>query len=479
LFIGGQWVDPVEGGSIDVVNPATGKVITSVSVGSKKDVDIAVDAAKKAYQTTWGLHCPGSVRGKLLSKLADLIEQQIDEFAALEALNVGKIWAKAKSSDVTGVVACLRYYAGWADKVQGKTIETNENKLAYTRHEPYGVVGQITPWNYPLSMVAWKIGPALATGNTTVLKPSEITPLTALKLAGLINEAGFPPGVVNIVNGYGHTVGQAISEHPLIEKVAFTGSTLTGRKILKASAESNLKVVTLELGGKSPTVIFDDADLDQAIKWASIGIFSNMGQSCVAGSRIFVQEGIYNHFLENFTNLAANLTAKIGDPFSSGSQHGPQVSKIQFDRIMGYIESGKEAGATVHHGGEPHGDEGFFIKPTIFTDVHPDMKIVKEEIFGPVAVIIKFKDEAEVVEMANNTTYGLGAHIFTQNVSRAVRMAHAVEAGSVWVNCAQDTEANVPFGGYKQSGIGRELGEYALDTYTQVKAVHINIGQKL
>jgi len=479
LFIGGQWVDPVEGGTIDVVNPATGKVITSISVGSKKDVDIAVDAAKKAYKTTWGLHCPGAVRGKLLSKLADLIEEQKDEFAALEALDVGKIWAGAKKGDISSVVACLRYYAGWADKVQGKTIETSENKLAYTRHEPYGVVGQITPWNYPLTMVAWKIGPALATGNTTVLKPSEITPLTALKLAGLINEAGFPPGVVNIVNGYGHTVGQAISEHPLIEKVAFTGSTLTGRKILRASAESNLKVVTLELGGKSPTVIFDDADLDQAVKWASIGIFSNMGQSCVAGSRIFVQEGIYNHFLENFTNLAAHLTANIGDPFSSKSQHGPQVSKIQFDRVMGYIESGKGEGATVHHGGERHGDEGFFIKPTIFTDVHPDMKIVKEEIFGPVAVIIKFKDEAEVVEMANNTTYGLGAHIFTESVSRAVRMAHAVEAGSIWVNCAQDTETNVPFGGYKQSGIGRELGEYALDTYTQVKAVHINIGQKL
>ncbi|KAF8811531.1 ALDH-like protein [Phlegmacium glaucopus] len=355
-------------------------------------------------------------------------------------------------------------------------------------------------------MVGWKIGPALATGNTTVLKPSEITPLTALKLAGLINEAGFPPGVVNIVNGYGDTVGQAISEHPLIEKIAFTGSTLTGRKILKASSESNLKVVTLELGGKSPCVIFDDADLDQAIKWASLGILyvsqspvylpptwvcistyrrfyimlsDSKGQSCVAGSRIFVQEGIYDQFLTKFTGLAADLTSKIGDPFAQGTEHGPQVSKIQFDRVMGYIDSGKAAGATVHHGGEPHGNEGYFIKPTIFTDVHADMKIVKEEIFGPVAVVIKFKDEAEVVEMANNTTYGLAAHLFTQNVSRAIRMAHAVEAGSTWVNCAQSVDLNVPFGGYKQSGIGRELGEYALDTYTQVKAVHINIGQKL
>ncbi|KAF8805642.1 aldehyde dehydrogenase [Phlegmacium glaucopus] len=275
----------------------------------------------------------------------------------------------------------------------------------------------------------------------------------------------------------GATVGQAISEHPLIEKIAFTGST--GRKILKASAGSNLKVVTLELGGKSPCVIFYDADLDQAIKWASFGIFFNMGQSCVAGSRIFVQEGIYDQFLTKFTAIAADLTSKTGDPFGQGTEHGPQVSTIRFDRVMGYIDSGKAAGATVHHGGEPHRNEGYFIKPTIFTDIHPDMKIVKEEIFGPVAVIIKFKDEAEVVEMANNTTYGLAAPLFTENVSRAIRVAHAVEAGTVWVNCAQSAEWNVPFGGYKQSVIGRELGEYALDTYTQVKAVHVNIGQKL
>jgi aldehyde dehydrogenase (NAD+) len=357
-----------------------------------------------------------------------LVEEHKDEFAALETLNVGMTWTLATQL-VAGTVEGFRYYAGWADKVQGKTIETNENKLAYTRHEPYGVVGQITPWNAPLAMVGWKIGPALATGNTIVIKPSEVTPLSALKLAGLLNEAGFPPGVVNIVNGYGNTVGQAISEHPLIEKVAFTGSTLTGRKILKASAESNLKVVTLELGGKSPAVIFEDADLDQAVKWAAIGVFFNMGQSCVAGSRIFVQEGIYDQFMSKFTAAAECLTAKTGDPFNPETQHGPQISKIQFDRVMGYIESGKSEGAAVRIGGERHGEEGFFIKPTIFTDVRPDMKIVKEEIFGPVAVVIKFKDEAEVVEMANDTPYGLAAHIFTQNVSRSIRMAHAV---SLW-----------------------------------------------
>ncbi|KAF8154948.1 aldehyde dehydrogenase [Crassisporium funariophilum] len=479
LFIGGQWVDSIDQGYIDVVNPATGKVVTRISAGGSKDVDVAVAAAKKAFRTSWGLHCPGVVRGKLLNKLANLIEANLDEFAALEALDVGKVLEKAKYADIASAISCLRYYAGWADKVHGKTIETTENKLAYTRHEPYGVCGQIIPWNFPLGMVAFKIGPALATGNTVVLKPSEITPLTALRIADLINEAGFPPGVVNIINGYGHTVEQAISEHPEIAKIAFTGSTVTGRKILKASAESNLKVVTLELGGKSPTIIFDDADLEQAVKWASFGIFFNMGQVCTSGSRIFVHEAIYDKFLEQFTAIARDLTNKTGDPFRPGTEHGPQVSQIQFDRVMGYIEDGKLGGATLHLGGERHGEEGFFIKPTIFTDCHPDMKIMKEEIFGPVAAVVKFKEEAEVIEMANNTVYGLACHVFTQNVSRAIRVAHALEAGNAWVNCAQMGETAMPFGGYKQSGMGRELGEYALDTYTQVKAVHINIGTRL
>ncbi|KAG5715104.1 Aldehyde dehydrogenase [Termitomyces sp. T112] len=479
LFIGGKWIDPVEPATIDVINPATGKVITAVAAGSAKDVDIAVDVAKKAYKTSWGLKVPGTTRGKLLYKLAELLERDIDEFTALESLNVGKVYANAKAGDLRASIDVFRYYAGWADKIQGKTIETNENKLAYTRHEPYGVVGQIIPWNFPLMMLSWKFGPALATGNTIVLKPSEITPLTALRFADLVTEAGFPPGVVNIVNGYGSTVGQAISEHELIEKIAFTGSTLVGRKILKASSESNLKVVTLELGGKSPTVIFDDADLEQAIKWAAYGIFTNMGQSCTAGSRIFVQEGIYDEFLAKFTAIAKSLAAATGDPFGIGTKHGPQVSQVQFDRVMSYIESGKQDGATVHTGGARHGEEGYFIQPTIFTNVKPEMKIVREEIFGPVGVVVKFKTEEEVIEAANNTMYGLACHIFSQNISRALRVAHSLEAGSAWVNCAQSTDKAVPFGGFKQSGIGRELGEYALDTYTQVKGVHVNIGQKL
>ncbi|KAF5350347.1 hypothetical protein D9758_012785 [Tetrapyrgos nigripes] len=458
---------------------ATGKVLTKVSVGSAKDVDIAVDAAKKAFKTTWGLHTPGSRRGQLLTKLADLMEANQDELAALEALDAGKPFPMAKSADVAAAIGTIRYYGGWADKIHGKTIETTEAKFAYTRHEPFGVVGQIIPWNFPLLMLAWKIGPALATGNTVVLKPSENTPLSALKVAGLLNEAGFPPGVLNIVNGLGPVVGEAIAYHPHIRKVAFTGSTLVGRKIQEASAKSNLKVVTLELGGKSPNIIFDDADVEQAVKWASIGIFANMGQVCTAGSRIFVQEGIHDKFVQAFTAAAKGLHGATGDPFSSTTMHGPQVSQIQFDRVMGYINDAKQEGATVSSGGEAHGGDGYFIQPTIFSDCKPSMKIVQEEVFGPVAAVIKFKTEEEVIEMANDTSYGLACGVFTENSSRAIRVAHALEAGMSWINCYNTSEYQVPFGGYKQSGIGRELGEYAIETYTQVKAVHINIGQKL
>ncbi|PPQ79486.1 hypothetical protein CVT24_010143 [Panaeolus cyanescens] len=481
LFINNEWVDPVEGGSIEVINPTTGKHITTVSAAGPKDVDLAVDAAAKAFKTTWGLHTPGTERGRLLNKLCDLFEQRMDEFSALEALDTGKIFDKARHIDIKLTLDVFRYYAGWADKVQGKTIETNEHKLAYTRHEPFGVCGQIIPWNFPLMMLSWKVGPALATGNTIVLKPSELTPLTALKFAELIVEAGFPPGVVNILNGYGPVAGQAISEHQKIAKVAFTGSTLTGRKIMKAAAESNLKVVTLELGGKSPTVIFDDADLDQAVKWAAHGIYFNMGQACTAGSRIFVQEGVYDKFIDAFTGVTQYITAKTGDPFSGGMEHGPQVSQVQFDRIMSYIESGKSEGATLHIGGQQHdpASGGYFIQPTIFTDCKPDMKIVKEEIFGPVAAVMKFKTEEEAIALANDTSYGLACHVFSMNINRAIRVAHALEAGTAWVNCAQSGDVAVPFGGYKQSGIGRELGQYALDVYTQVKAVQINIGARV
>uniref|UniRef100_A0A0W0F7X1 Aldehyde dehydrogenase domain-containing protein n=1 Tax=Moniliophthora roreri TaxID=221103 RepID=A0A0W0F7X1_MONRR len=480
LFINGEWVDPVEGGTVDVVNPATRKVITSVSAGTDKDVDKAVDAAWKAYRTSWGHKVPGAQRGVLLNKLADLMEKHKDELAALESLNVGKPYSTSQRMDVPTAVACFRYYAGWTDKVHGKTIETTEAKFTYTRHEPYGVVGQIIPWNFPLVMLSWKIAPAVATGNCCVLKPSEVTPLTALKFAGLINEAGFPPGVINIVNGYGNTVGNAIALHPDIRKIAFTGSTLVGRKIQEASANSNLKVVSLELGGKSPNIIFDDADLEQAVKWACVGIYANMGQACTAGSRIFVHSAIYDKFLQAFTAATQAFASGTGDPFDNKTQHGPQVSQVQFDRIMSYLESARTDGATIHQGGDKHdSSEGYFIQPTIITNAKPTMKVVKEEIFGPVGVVIKFDTEEEVLAMANDTAYGLAAAVFTQNNARAHKIANSLESGTVWVNCCNIPEISIPFGGYKQSGFGRELGEYALETYTQVKAVHVNIGLKL
>jgi aldehyde dehydrogenase (NAD+) len=477
VFINNEWRDGSDGTTIDLINPTNGVLYHKIAEATPKDVDLAVEAAHKAFDTTWGLKTPGLVRGELLWKLAHEMEKIHDELAALEALDNGKTFADAKNIDVAAAIACIKYYAGWADKYSGQQIETSEEKLAYTRHEPIGVCGQIIPWNFPLLMMAWKIGPALATGNAIVMKPSEMTPLSAYRMCDLIKAVGFPPGVFNLVVGYGQTVGNAISSHMKIDKVAFTGSTLIGRKIMEAAAKSNLKKVTLELGGKSPNIIFDDADIDQAVKWASHGIFWNHGQACCAGSRIFVQEGIYDKFLEAFAKASKSI--KIGDPFATEVNQGPQVSELQYNRIMEYIDSGKKEGATVFAGGERFGSEGYFITPTIFTDVKPDMKIVQEEIFGPVGVVIKFKDIADVVTQANDTVYGLAAAIFTQNINRAIETGHALKAGTVWINCINHIEPSIPFGGFKQSGIGRELGEYALANYTNVKAVHVNLGHQL
>ncbi|KAF9526799.1 aldehyde dehydrogenase [Crepidotus variabilis] len=477
IFIDGKFVDGSNKTTIDVVNPTTGKVITSVSEGTEKDVDLAVEAAQKAFDTVWGLNTPGAQRGELLWKIAQALEKNAKELAALESLDNGKTFMWALGVDVKSAIDTFKYFAGWADKIHGKTIETTENKLAYTRHEPIGVVGQIIPWNFPLLMWSWKIAPALATGNTVVMKPSEFTPLSALRATAILHEAGVPNGVVNLVTGYGNTVGAAIASHMKIDKVAFTGSTLVGRKVMEAAAKSNLKNVTLELGGKSPNIIFDDADLEQAVNWAAHGIFWNHGQACCAGSRIFVQSGIYDKFLASFTEKAKAI--KLGDPFGQGVDQGPQISQIQYDRIMGYIDSGKTDGATVHLGGERHGSEGYFINPTIFTDTKPDMKIVQEEIFGPVGVVIKFDDPADAIKQANDTSYGLASAVFTQDLNRAIETAHKLQAGTAWINCVNVIDVQVPFGGYKQSGIGRECGEYALSNYTNVKAVHINLGHKM
>ncbi|KAF8314572.1 aldehyde dehydrogenase domain-containing protein [Cantharellus anzutake] len=473
LYINGEFVEGVDKTTVEIVNPATGKPLSNIPAATDKDVDIAVKAAREAFETRWGTKVPPTERARLLFKLADLIEANADELAALESLNNGKAFAIARAVDLQGAIDTFRYYAGWADKVHGKTIEVNDTKFAYTRHEPIGVVGQITPWNFPLWMLSWKLAPALATGNTIVFKPSEWTPLTAIRVASLIEEVGFPRGVVNILTGIGNTAGAAISAHMGIDKVAFTGSTLVGRHILKSAANSNLKKVTLELGGKSPAIIWDDAELDTAVSWAAFGIGFNHGQTCCAGSRVFVHEKIYDTFLEKFTKKLKEI--KVGDPFQPDTFQGPQVSETQYNRIMNHISIGKKEGATVHLGGERHGTEGFFIQPTIFTDVKPEMTIVKEEIFGPVVVLARFNNEEELIRLANDSVYGLAAAVFTRDVSRAIGITNRLKAGTVWVNCYNLLDVNVPFGGYKQSGIGRECGEYALANYTEVKAVHINL----
>lgn len=376
--------------------------------------------------------------------------------------------------------SCIRYFAGYADKLHGQTIDTSPAKFAYTIREPLGVCGQIIPWNFPLSMAAWKLGPALACGNTVVIKAAEQTPLSILYLATLVKEAGFPPGVVNILNGLGSDCGAAIASHSDIDKIAFTGSTATGRQIMKM-ASVNLKNITLETGGKSPLLVFDDADLEQAAKWAHIGIMYNQGQVCTATSRILVHESIYDDFVTLFQKNVKN-TSKVGDPFAKDTFQGPQVNKAQYDRVLAYAQSGKSEGAKLLMGGEPYnvGDgKGFFIAPTIFTDVKDSMQIYREEVFGPFVVISSFATEDEAIRRANDTTYGLGSAIFTRDLTRAHRVARRIEAGMVWVNSSNDSAIQIPFGGVKQSGIGRELGEAGLAAYTNLKAVHINIGTEL
>ncbi|KAL0941146.1 aldehyde dehydrogenase [Colletotrichum truncatum] len=475
LFINNEWVEGVDKQTFEVINPTTEEVICSVHEATEKDVDIAVAAARKAFEGVWKETTP-TQRSILLLKLADLAEKNTDLLAAVESLDNGKSITMAKG-DVGAVIGCLRYYGGWADKIEGKTIDISPDMFHYTRQEPIGVCGQIIPWNFPLLMLSWKIAPALATGNTIVMKTAEQTPLSALVFANLIKEAGFPAGVFNLINGFGKVAGAAISSHMDIDKVAFTGSTLVGRQIMKAAASSNLKKVTLELGGKSPNIVFNDADIEQAISWVNFGIYYNHGQCCCAGTRIYVQEGIYDKFLAAFKKRAQEN--KVGDPFHPETFQGPQVSQLQFDRIMGYIQAGKEEGATVETGGARHGDKGYFIQPTIFSNVTPKMKIMQEEIFGPVCAIAKFKDEEEVIKLAHDTEYGLAAAVHTKDLNTAIRVSNTLKAGTVWVNCYNMLSWQLPFGGYKSSGIGRELGEAALANYTQNKSVAIRLGGAL
>jgi len=474
LLIGGKWLDSVSGKTFPTVNPATGETICQVAEGDKADIDLAVKAARKAFEDGPWRKMNASERGRLLNRLADLIEQNKDELAALETLDNGKPLCDAQAADLPLTVKCYRYYAGWADKIHGKTIPVEGPFFCYTRHEPVGVVGQIIPWNFPLLMQAWKWGPALATGCTVVLKPAEQTPLTALRVAALAQEAGFPDGVINVVPGYGPTAGAALSGHMDVDKVAFTGEYLTGQIIMEAAAKSNLKRVTLELGGKSPNVVFADADLDAAVEGAYFGLFFNQGQCCCAGSRLFVEEKVHDQFVEKMLKKARSR--KVGDPFDPETEQGPQVSQEQFDRVMGFIDSGKKEGAKLLCGGNRVGTKGYFIEPTVFAGVTDQMRIARDEIFGPVMNILKFKDVAEVVRRGNQTQFGLAAAVWTRDIGKAHRLANGLKAGTVWVNCYDVFDAAAPFGGYKMSGQGRELGEYALEAYTEVKTVYVNLG---
>lgn len=474
LLINGQWVESVSGKRFPTIDPATGEKIADIAEADAADVNLAVKAARAAFhsKSPWR-RMSAAERGKLLNKLADLMEKNIDELARLESLDNGKPYAVAKAADLPLSIACFRYYAGWADKVQGRTIPISGNYFCYTRLEPVGVVGQIIPWNFPLLMQAWKLAPALACGNTVVMKPAEQTPLTALRVSELICEAGFPAGVVNMLPGYGPTAGAALANHMDVDKVAFTGSTEVGHLIMEAAAKTNLKRVTLELGGKSPNIVFADADMDKAIEGSHFALFFNQGQCCCAGSRLYVEEKAYDEFVER--SAARAKKRQLGDPFDPRTEQGPQVDDVQFHKVMSYIESGKKQGAKLVAGGNRWGDKGYFIEPTVFCDVKEDMKIAEEEIFGPVQSIMKFKDVDDLVERANKTIYGLAAGVWTRDIGKAHAIANSVRAGTVWVNCYDVFDAAAPFGGFKQSGIGRELGEYGLQQYTEVKTVTVQL----
>jgi aldehyde dehydrogenase (NAD+) len=473
LLINNRWIASSSGKTFPTIDPATGEEICQVAEADGADVDKAVSAARAAFERGPWRKMPASKRGWLLHRLADLIEDHAEELARLESLDNGKPVSVAKAVDVAATVGCYRYFAGWADKVHGKTIPIDGDFFCYTRHEPVGVVGQIIPWNFPMLMQAWKLAPALATGNTVLMKPAEQTPLTALRIGELIVEAGFPEGVVNLLPGYGPTAGAAIASHMDVDKVAFTGSTEVGHLIMEAAAKSNLKRVTLELGGKSPNIVFADTDIDEAVEGAHFGLFFNHGQCCCAGSRVFVEQKIYDQFVEKSGARARKRT--VGDPFDPNTEQGPQVDEAQFDKVMGYIETGRQEGAKLVCGGNRVGDRGYFIQPTVFADVNDDMKIAREEIFGPVMSIIPFQSVDEVVERANRTTYGLAAAVWTRDIQKAHAIANSVRAGTVWVNCYNILDTRAPFGGFKQSGIGRELGEYGLQQYTEVKTVTVKL----
>jgi aldehyde dehydrogenase (NAD+) len=470
LLIDNRFVDSVSGKTFETVDPSTENVLTSVAEGDKADVDLAVAAARRAFESGPWSKMSARERGRVLLRIADLIMKHRDELAQLESLDNGKPIGETSAVDIPQAAEVFAYYGGWADKVYGQTIPTGGDFFTYTLREPHGVCGQIIPWNFPLLMASWKLAPALACGNTTVLKPAEQTPLTALRLGEILLEADLPPGVVNIITGFGPTAGAAIAEHRDVDKVAFTGSTEVGRIIQRAAA-GNLKSCSLELGGKSPNIVFADADLGAAVKGAMTGIFFNQGEVCCAGSRLFVEESAHDEFVSRLAEHARGI--KVGDPLDPSTQMGAQVSEEQFTKILGYIESGTKGGANLVTGGKRAHDKGYFLQPTIFTGVKADMQIAREEIFGPVVSTLTFKDFDEVIAAGNDTNYGLAAAVWTRDIAKAHRAAKALRAGTVWVNTYNAFDAGMPFGGYKESGIGRELGSQALDLYTQTKAVWV------
>ncbi len=477
MLIDGKWVEAASGKTLTTYDPATEEPLADVPAGDKEDVDRAVRAARKALESGAWPKMTASERGRALWKLADLIEQRTEEFAQLETLDNGKPLAVARVADVPLVVDHFRYYAGWATKVEGETIPVSvPGMFTYTRREPVGVVGQIIPWNFPLLMAAWKLGVALACGNTVVLKLAEQTPLSGLRLGELLEESGFPPGVVNIITGYGETAGAAIASHPDIDKVAFTGSTEVGHLIMQAAGASNLKRVSLELGGKSPNIIFADADLDEAAIGAANAIYFNHGQCCCAGSRLFVEQKAFDKIVPRLVEYSEKI--KVGPGMDAATEMGPLVSSEQYKRVTGLLDAGKKEGAKVATGGgrPKQRDKGYFVSPTVFTDVKSDMKIVREEIFGPVVCAVPFKDPNEVLAAGNDTTYGLAAAVWTKDIHKAHRIANGLKAGTVWINCYNMFDAAAPFGGYKQSGFGREMGKAALELYTQTKTVWVNLG---
>ncbi len=474
LFIDGKWVDAASGRTFVTPNPATGEALASVAEGDAEDVDRAVRAARRAFEDGPWAHMTPSERGRLIWRIGDLILEHVDELAQLETLDNGKPFGVAQAADVPLAADLFHYMAGWATKIEGNSINISvpyapgANFHAYTLREPVGVVGQIIPWNFPLLMAAWKLGPALATGNCVVLKPAEQTPLSALRLAELIAEAGVPDGVVNVVTGFGETAGAALAAHDGVDKVAFTGSTEVGKLIVHAAA-GNLKKLTLELGGKSPNIVFSDADPDVAIAGAANAIFFNHGQCCVAGSRLFVQGDRFDEVVAGVAEIAKSI--KLGDGLDPGTQMGPLVSDEQLQRVTGFLDSGMSDGATALTGGGRHGHRGFFVEPTVLTNTRPDMRVVREEIFGPVVVAAPFQSLDEIATVANDTPYGLGAGIWTKDISKAHALAKKIRAGTIWINCYNIFDAALPFGGYKQSGWGREMGHQVLESYTEVKAV--------